>query len=334
MTSSYLRILALSAACVALACGGKDSGDETDGSSTGSGDVTGSSEDTSAEATGSTDASTGTTTDTTDTTSSTTGGTSGFVNTDTMGEAMCDIWKIDDCPEGEKCIPYAMGGGSWDALKCIDLDENPKLLGDECSAPLGGAGGQDDCDVGLFCYYIDSETNMGTCIAHCGGTPTSPTCEGNTVCTIVNDGVLTLCRPSCDPVSQDCEPTGSACWQATGTNGFTCIIDASGDTGAYGDACEYINACDPGLACADAAAVPDCTGNGCCTPFCDLNEPNNCPGVGQTCEAYYETPDPGWEHVGLCVLPSGDVAGGASARVLGADQNGEILVAPPISSHN
>src|SRR5690606_8439024 len=119
------------------------------------------------------------------------------------GEAMCDIWMENDCPEGEKCIPYAMGGGSWDALKCIDVAEDPKTLGDECLAPLGGAGGEDDCDKGLFCYYIDTETQTGTCIAHCGGSPDSPVCDSGTVCTIVNDGVLTLCRPTCDPVAQD-----------------------------------------------------------------------------------------------------------------------------------
>lgn len=301
-----LRVVALTGAALLFACGDK-TGAESE--ATTSAEASTSTTSSGTESTG-TESET-TSTDTTDTSSTTDASTTGFVNVDMVSEAMCDIWNFDDCGDGEKCIPYAMGGSSWDALKCIPVDENAKTLGDECNAPLGGAGGQDDCENGLFCYYVDGETNTGTCIAHCMGSPSAPTCGPDTVCTIVNDGVLTLCRPTCDPVLQDCDPTGSACWQATGTNGFTCIIDSSGDAGAYGDPCEFINSCDPGLACADANGVPGCTGSGCCTPFCDVNEPNNCPdaAMGQTCEPYYDMPDPGYEHVGICVIPAPDKQG-------------------------
>jgi hypothetical protein len=220
-----------------------------------------------------------------------------------LGDAMCDIWDPNDCPDDEKCMPWDSGGGTWDALKCSPVDANPKVIGDECFAPDGPAGGVDDCGVGLFCYYVDAQTNIGTCIEFCTGSPSTPMCGPDAICTIVNDGVLVLCRPSCDPISQDCEPAGSACYQATGTGSFTCIADKSGDMGAYGDECAYISSCDAGLACATSTAVPGCTAGSCCTPFCDLNSPANCPGTGQICEPYYEMPDPGYEHVGLCVVP-------------------------------
>ena len=293
---------------LAMACGESDSGNN-DESTTNQEASTGTSESTASDTTETTTSAsetTGTGTDET-TGTGTTDTTAGFVP-DMSVEAMCDIWNFMDCPEGQKCIPYASSNSSWDALKCIDIADPAGTLGDECSAPLGGAGGQDDCDNGYFCYYVDSDTLIGTCIAHCTGSPESPVCPAETICTIVNDGVLTLCRPTCDPVAQDCEPAGSGCYQATGGNGFTCIIDASGDGGVYGDVCEFINSCDPGLACVNAEGVPGCTGSGCCSPWCDTSAANECPDAaqGQTCVPWFETPVPGYETVGVCSLPTPD----------------------------
>lgn len=304
------QLCAISLAVSLAGCGDKpgeadDSSSSGSGTSSSSGTETTGAEDSTEASTTADDASA---TDTTD--STTADDTSTFVNIDTPVESMCDIWNPNDCPEGEKCMPYASGGSSWDALKCVPVSDNPKVLGDECTAPLGGSGGEDDCDVGLFCYYVQSETQIGTCISFCTGSPESPVCDNDTLCSIVNDGVLVLCRPTCDPIVQDCEPVGSSCLQATGSEGFVCIIDASGaDSGMYGDNCEYLNSCDPGLACADAAGVPGCTGSGCCSPFCDTSAPNECPDmdVGQVCEPWFETPVPGYENVGLCVLPSPDI---------------------------
>lgn len=294
-----------------LACGEKTP-DENDGESSSEGtstttDATTTTDGTTTDGTTTTDDTT--TTDGT-TTTETTSGSSGFVDTDMqVGGSMCDIWTPGDCGDEEKCMPYAMMGETWDALKCSPLDDNPKVLGDECLAPEGAYGGIDDCGAGLYCYYINNETNIGSCIEFCTGSPTTPMCGPEAICTIVNDGVLVLCRPECDPTIQDCEPAGSGCYQATGTGSFTCIIDKSEETGVYGDSCTLISTCDPGLACLEAAAVPGCTSESCCSNFCDLNSPNTCPdaGGGQLCEAYYEQPDPGYEHVGICALPMGDV---------------------------
>jgi hypothetical protein len=282
---------------LAIACGGKDAGET--GSSTGAESTESGTTGAGSETSGSESGETGATTATTAATDT------GFVQIDMLGDAMCDIWNPDDCPAGEKCMPYAAAGSAWDSLKCVPIDDDPKVLGDECFAPLGGAGGEDDCGAGLFCYYVDSDTLMGTCISFCTGSATTPVCEPGTLCSIVNDGVLVLCRPTCDPVTQDCQPLNSACLQATGSEGFVCIRDASGDAGAYGDPCQYLNGCDPGLACMGSAGVPDCPmgESSCCTPFCDVNSPNNCPGAGQECVAWFESPVPDYEHVGVCVIP-------------------------------
>ncbi len=226
------------------------------------------------------------------------------------GTVECDVWA-QDCPKGEKCMPWANdGGSSWNATKCSPVDGNPGQVGDPCMPEGGGVSGVDNCDVSSMCYYVDADTNSGICVGFCQGTETSPTCDSGFVCTIVNDGVLILCRPECDPILQDCTGT-AACLPASGSDRFTCIIDASGDAGATGDPCEYINSCDPGLFCELAAGVPNCTGStGCCTEFCDLTDPNpnaacSLSGDGAECVPWYEdgmTP-PDLAHVGACVLP-------------------------------
>ncbi|MCB9569341.1 MAG: ribulose phosphate epimerase [Myxococcales bacterium] len=239
-----------------------------------------------------------------------TSGTTGcniFDCTDMGTVGMCDIWA-QDCPDGEKCMPYADdGGNAWNATKCSPVDRNAAGIGEECMG--GGVSGVDNCVKGSMCYYVDGETGLGVCVAFCTGSADAPMCQTlEEVCSISNDGVLILCRKNCNPLLQDCEGS-AACLPASGTDKFVCIVDASGDTGAPGDPCEYLNSCDPGLLCADAQFVPGCQASGCCTEFCDLNDPNKddaCSkkGEGVTCEAYYEMdPPPGLENIGVCILP-------------------------------
>ncbi len=216
----------------------------------------------------------------------------------------CDVWT-DDCPKGEKCMPWANdGGNSWNATRCSPIDANPGQVGDACMVEGSGVSGVDSCDARSMCYYVDPETAEGICVGFCDGTPQAPTCDTGFICTIVNDGVLTLCRPECDPLLQNCDGS-AACLPANGSDGFTCIIDASGeDAGAFGDPCEFINACDPGLFCANAEIVPGCEGTGCCSTFCDVTEPD-CLDASQECLPWFEegaTP-PGLEDVGFCGIP-------------------------------
>jgi hypothetical protein len=182
--------------------------------------------------------------------------------------------------------------------------------GDDCVATDGNAvSGNDDCAKGSLCWDIDPDTQTGYCLAYCSGSPDTPVCPGDTICGIYNDGVLPLCLPRCDPLNggADCPNSNDVCLADPGGKGFVCILDGE-DMGTYGTECQYFNSCAQGLFCADAASVPGCQGaQGCCSEFCNLDEPNTCSGIdgGQECIPWFEENNapPGYEHVGGCGIP-------------------------------
>ncbi len=315
--SSILSLALVSITALAVACGDKaeDSGNvSNDGASAESSG--GNDEEGVVEETGASVSATGPDSDTGMNPSASgaddsTGDTAGFIlPPDGGGVAVeCDVWA-QDCPPGEKCMPWANdGGSSWNATRCSEVDESPGQVGDECTVDGSGVSGIDSCDLDMMCYYVDPDTNLGQCIEFCQGAEANPLCDPGFVCSIANNGVLTLCRPECDPLLQDCVGS-AACLPAAGSQLFTCIIDASGKGGAAGDPCEFINSCDPGLFCAGADAVPGCQqSTGCCSEFCDLtlSDPSAaCSlGGGQECVPWYEEGQapPGNEGIGSCAVP-------------------------------
>lgn len=269
---------------VLAGCGGKDEQDGSGGDST------------TAEETGA-DESTG-------------GGTltSGGGLGDTTGgpppsDKECDVFA-QDCPEGQKCMPWAKDGGdSWNAAKCTQLDAMPKLKGDPCKADGTGLNGIDDCDLNLICWFLNPQ-NEGVCTDQCGGTIDAPTCPDlQQVCDISNDGVVAICLDTCNPLTQDCPPE-QICFNSGSVN-FVCDHDASGDGGQYLDPCIYINECDYGLYCALQEGVPGCSNpDGCCAPYCSLSDPE-CP-ESTECQPWYgdEQAPPGQEDIGFCAIPN------------------------------
>jgi hypothetical protein len=68
----------------------------------------------------------------------------------------------------------------------------------------------------------------------------------------------------------------------------------------YGDECLFKTDCAVGLACVHDA--PGCE-LGCCSPYCDLGQPNTCPGAadGEQCFPWFDDPVPaGFENLGVC----------------------------------
>jgi hypothetical protein len=186
----------------------------------------------------------------------------------------CDLWA-QDCPPGEKCMPWANdGGNSWNGLRCSPVVDEPRQPGEPCTVEGSGVSGLDDCDLGSMCWDVDPETKMGVCVEQCQGSEGNPICSHPCeVCNIAGEAVIVLCLPNCDPLAQSCAE-GEACYPAV--DSFSCVPDVSGRDGIAGDTCEFINVCDPGLFCADARHLPACDGASCCTPFCNLEEPDDC----------------------------------------------------------
>lgn len=223
-----------------------------------------------------------------------------FVMTpDGGGANECDP-TAQDCPRGEKCTAWANDGGTfWNANRCVEIG-GTAVAGDECMVEGSGVSGVDDCALAHICLN-SNEKNIGVCTAFCEGDDLQ--CATGDACAVYNDGVLPLCLPGCDPLLQDC-PAGQSCID-TPNQTFICFSDASGAGGADGDPCppeHGENSCDPGQWCGPNSA--GCMDLNCCTPFCDLSSPE-CTAPDE-CVSFFGDPGaapPGFENVGVCVLP-------------------------------
>lgn len=214
----------------------------------------------------------------------------------------CDGFK-QDCPAGQKCMPYADdGGSSWNNTKCVPVMDNPAGVGEPCFAVDSGVSGLDNCELGAMCWDVD-EQNNGECIALCSGSADAATCPQGSSCSYSRSAGFGLCIANCDPLAQDCDPD-SVCIN-TGFD-FQCVLDGSGRDGQLHGPCDFANDCDAGLYCAEPNSANECDPDQfCCEPFCDLTAPNTCPGEDQVCIPYFDpAPNPeGSENVGRCTLP-------------------------------
>lgn len=215
-----------------------------------------------------------------------------------IGPPPCDIWA-QDCLRGYKCMPWADDGGDhWNANNCFPLDPNPAQPGDPCTAE-GPTSGIDNCDIGTMCMFVDPDTDQGTCVPFCMGNEDNYLCEDpSTACAIEFDGNITTCLPACDPLLQDCLQGG--CY-ATPDDSFVCGPTIGIGLGA-GQTCGHEWECAQGYTCYDGAHVPDCEGDRCCAPFCDITVPGQCEEL--TCEPWF-TPGqgPGQEPpIGVCII--------------------------------
>jgi hypothetical protein len=214
----------------------------------------------------------------------------------------CDPF-LQDCPEGEKCTPWANDGGSaWNSFRCSPVAADPGQVGDGCEVEGSGVSGIDDCDVGLMCFGVDEATLTGTCHALCSGSPEAPICPEDSFCAISSGSALALCFDTCDPIADDC--AAGLCFPRY--DAFVCIdVEPGGQP--QGTACDFAQDCVAGTTCVAAEATGDCGGVGCCSSYCDLTaaEPDLECAPLHTCTPWFppgEAPE-AWTHVGICALP-------------------------------
>ncbi|MCA9707818.1 MAG: hypothetical protein KDK70_18345 [Myxococcales bacterium] len=212
-----------------------------------------------------------------------------------------------DCPEGEKCMPWADDGGLlWNATRCSPIDDSPAGVGEPCVVEGSAVSGLDDCAQGLMCFEVDPNTNQGTCDDLCGDELGNLLCpDPDEACVLLGD-LVPLCRATCDPALQDC-PEGQGCFPAD--DAFVCL-PASVPPKAHGDPCLWLADCSPGQVCLASGAFTACAGANCCSTLCALDDPDadtTCAALdpGQGCQPWY---DPGMapaglETAGVCALP-------------------------------
>lgn len=215
----------------------------------------------------------------------------------------CDP-RVQDCPEGLKCTGYAkVKVDTWDANKCVPETNTEKVAGDPCSVEGGVASGIDDCSKGYICLNVDNEGKNGACVEFCTPDDMCPnTTGGSGICNPINEGILPICLPTCDPLVQDC-PAQQGCYgDPMSGPPFICFAPDPQNGGMDGSACAFTNDCLAGLHCIDAAVQEGCIGSDyCCTPFCPIDG-STCTGA-EECVAFFSEPFPGFENVGICVLP-------------------------------
>ena len=195
----------------------------------------------------------------------------GFIEMPDGGGAAfeCDIFA-QDCPEGEKCMPWANDGGSaWNATRCSPIEGDPGQPGDACTVDGSGVSGLDNCDIGGMCWDVDPEVLTGFCVALCsiGDVP----CPDANSCVIANDGALAVCLPTCDPLAQDCDG-GHGCYPfRNGDTSFACVPE-----GLLVEVGQQVPPmCPPGSTDVDGALLASCDDDAevCCATFCDPAAP-------------------------------------------------------------
>jgi hypothetical protein len=210
----------------------------------------------------------------------------------------CDIWT-QDCPRGEKCMPWSNDGGStWNATRCSPLDPTPDEIGESCVVEGSGVSGIDSCATSSMCFGVDPETNMGTCAALCTGDVIDPVCPDELTCVVVYDSVLPICLRACDPFAPDCGADTCTIDEATGL--AWCIPAVLVGETVYADDCDAPFRCDSDFLCVGAPHVPSCNGETCCTMRCDPSMPTPCPdeAAGQVCIPLDADPT-----IGYCGIP-------------------------------
>ena len=214
--------------------------------------------------------------------------------------ASCDVFS-QDCPEGEKCVPYGSTGGAWDAEKCVQVT-GEGAAGEDCNYG-GTVDATDDCDEQSYCWNAqDVEGQLtGVCAPFCMGTPDDPLCDEG-ACLISNEGSVALCLDTCDPLMDECGE-GLGCSWAGASFTFACLVTT--EDIVSGEPCGYANDCGQGSTCLAFDAHPMCNGSACCADFCAMDDPDACPDPQLECAPFFaESVAPeGYENLGVCLAP-------------------------------
>jgi hypothetical protein len=194
----------------------------------------------------------------------------------------CDPFA-QDCPPGEKCVPWTSNGGN-----CVPI------LGDAAvGEPCSGLG-FDDCDATSVCVG-------GICQPLCTGDEQMPSCPQGYACSLPDYG-SPLCVQPCHPLTESCAASELACMWTGALFGCIGTADAQAPTGQH---CSDSTECASGV-CLGWDINVNCPfdAGGCCTDFCALSAgdgPCQVTNPNHTCEPFFVELPPGYEDVGICI---------------------------------
>jgi hypothetical protein len=233
---------------------------------------------------------------------------------DTTPEGECNLWEPDECGEGRKCMPYSIEDDRIpDVIQCCDAVDDPAVPGDPCESMSYNGSCLDNCSAGSMCVLDDEETLTGYCREFCN--PSQSLCAPDDTCKsffelLVGVPTVPLCMDKCDPLLQTCTPDAWHCIPDTptesGQSGFLCSPPPPTTPKGLFDTCALANDCEKGLVCVTAERVPDCGFTSCCTAYCSLSEGDaTCTDLHPDLRCVdWMSPDPEWQDVGACAIPS------------------------------
>jgi hypothetical protein len=226
------------------------------------------------------------------------------------------ILEDDECSDDKKCMPWSEDADRTpDDTRCCPLQQNnPDLNGERCTVEEYDGSCVDSCERNTMCLVDNPEGLEGYCRPFCD--PGIVSCNGGDgTCKpffelLPESPTVPLCMDKCDPLLQDCSPSGWHCipdsTTPAGQSGFLCVPPPPDEPLGAGETCGLANDCAQGLACVYASRLPDCDGLACCAFYCSLPE-GDAPCVDIHPELAcvdWMSPDPTWSEVGVCALPS------------------------------
>jgi hypothetical protein len=217
------------------------------------------------------------------------------------GSFECDI-ASQNCPDGEKCMPWDNTGGSeWNATRCSPIADDPDGPGEPCTVEGSPTSGVDSCTLHSICWQVDPKTIEGTCHPLCEAVDGEYSCEPPFECAQLAFGIP-LCVQPCDPLASSC-PEGQSC----AFEGSALICRPLPLGGALeGEMCHpEDDPCQDGTLCSydPAARCHHLPGTGCCAAPCDVNDPSACR-VTEVCLPWFPVaPPPELAHLGVCAAP-------------------------------
>lgn len=227
------------------------------------------------------------------------------------GCAICDV-REQGCIADFRCVAWAEDGGdAWNGTHCIGTALQPVGVGEACTVVDAPTSGRDDCATGSMCWDVDPETLEGVCVPFCGPEGEDPVCPAGTQCMIDGLQVLALCLPPCDPLDPATCPADATCRFLPDSDAAFCLPDQGGRVLAPTIQCgDDDEACPADAVCISAASYGGCGSPSCCSPWCDVQQPDadaQCAAgrPDHVCVPVFdpEPAPPGYERLGVCAVP-------------------------------